>query len=75
MRSSARCRASNGFLLGCGFSGHGFQDSPATGRLMAELILDGRMTGIDIARLSVTRFATGALLRERLTAHAGTMSG
>ena len=65
----------DGFLLACGFSGHGFQHSPATGRLMAELILDGRTTGIDIAPLSVTRFATGALLREPLTAHAGTMSG
>jgi sarcosine oxidase subunit beta len=65
----------DGFLLACGFSGHGFQHSPATGRLMAELILDGRTTGIDIAPLSVSRFATGALLREPLTAHAGTMSG
>jgi sarcosine oxidase subunit beta len=64
-----------GFFLACGFSGHGFQHSPATGRVMAELILDGRTTGIDIAPLAVTRFATGALLREPLTAHAGTMSG
>ena len=64
-----------GLLLACGFSGHGFQHSPATGRLMAELILDGRTTGIDIAPLSVARFASGALLHEPLTAHAGTMSG
>ncbi len=64
-----------GFFLACGFSGHGFQHSPATGRLMAELLLDGRTTGIDISPLSVTRFRTGALLREPLTAHAGTMSG
>jgi sarcosine oxidase subunit beta len=63
------------FYLACGFSGHGFQHSPATGRLMAELLLDGRTSGIDISSLSVTRFATGALLREPLTAHAGTMSG
>jgi sarcosine oxidase subunit beta len=64
-----------GLYLACGFSGHGFQHSPATGRLMAELILDGRTTGIDITPVSVRRFATGALLREPLTAHAGTMSG
>ena len=64
-----------GFFLACGVSGHGFQHSPASGRLMAELLLDGRTTGIDISPLSVTRFATGALLREPLTAHAGTMSG
>ncbi|MBM4420131.1 MAG: FAD-binding oxidoreductase [Chloroflexi bacterium] len=64
-----------GFLLATGFSGHGFQHSPATGRLMAELILDGHATGIDIAPLAVTRFAKGELLREPLTAHAGSMSG
>ena len=64
-----------GLYLACGFSGHGFQHSPATGRLMAELLLDGRTTGIDITPLGLERFATGALLREPLTAHAGTMSG
>jgi sarcosine oxidase subunit beta len=65
----------DGLFLACGFSGHGFQHSPATGRLMAELLLEGRTTGIDIAPLSVERFAKGELLREPLTAHAGTMSG
>jgi sarcosine oxidase subunit beta len=64
-----------GFLLACGFSGHGFQHSPATGRLMAELILDGRTTGIDIGPLAVGRFAEGSPLREPLTAHAGTIGG
>jgi sarcosine oxidase, subunit beta len=64
-----------GFFLACGFSGHGFQHSPATGRLMAELILDGRTTGIDITPLSIERFRTGHLLHEPLTAHAGTISG
>jgi sarcosine oxidase subunit beta len=64
-----------GFYVATGFSGHGFQHSPATGRLMAELLLDGKTTGIDISPLGIGRFATGALLREPLTAHAGTMSG
>ncbi len=64
-----------GFYLAVGFSGHGFQHSPATGRLMAELLLDGRTTGIDVAPLSITRFKTGALLHEPLTAHAGTLGG
>jgi sarcosine oxidase subunit beta len=64
-----------GFYVATGFSGHGFQHSPATGRLMAELLLTGRTTGIDISPLGIGRFATGALLREPLTAHAGTMSG
>jgi sarcosine oxidase subunit beta len=64
-----------GFYVATGFSGHGFQHSPATGRLMAELLLTGKTTGIDISPLGIGRFATGALLREPLTAHAGTMSG
>ena len=62
-----------GYYYACGFSGHGFQHSPATGRLMADLILDGRTEGIDISPLNLARFRTGALLREDLTAHAGSM--
>lgn len=63
-----------GFYLACGFSGHGFQHSPATGRLMAELLLDGRTTGIDLSPLSITRFRSGTLLYEPLTAHAGSLA-
>ncbi len=65
----------DGFYIAAGFSGHGFQHSPATGRLMAELILEGVTTGIDISPVGIARFKAGALLREPLTAHAGTMSG
>jgi sarcosine oxidase subunit beta len=57
----------DGFQLACGFTGHGFQHSPATGRLIAEQILDGRTTGVDIRPLSLDRFRTGALLTEPLT--------
>lgn len=64
-----------GFYCANGFSGHGFQHSPATGRVMAELIVDGRVSGLDIAPLSITRFSSGALLREPLTAHSGTFAG
>ena len=42
---------------------------------MAEFILDGRTTGIDISPLSITRFSTGKLLYEPLTAHAGSFAG
>jgi sarcosine oxidase subunit beta len=59
----------DGLYVATGFSGHGFMHSPATGRLMAELILDGRTTGIDIAPLSIERFRTGALLSETLQIH------
>ena len=53
-----------GFLLCCGFSGHGFKEAPVTGRLIAELIVDGRPS-LDIAPLAHDRFRRGALLRSR----------
>lgn len=64
-----------GLYCANGFSGHGFQHSPTTGRVMAEWILDGHVTGPDVAPLQITRFRTGALLSEPLTAHAGTFAG
>jgi len=48
-----------GFYVACGFSGHGFMHAPAIGVLMAELILDGRARSMDIAPLSLARFAGG----------------
>lgn len=48
-----------GFHIACGFSGHGFMHSPAIGRLMAELVLDGRAASMDITPLSLERFARG----------------
>jgi sarcosine oxidase, subunit beta len=56
-----------GFFLVNGFSGHGFQHSPAVGKVMAELIL-GEQPSIDISSLSIERFARGELIREPLTA-------
>ncbi|RAS20863.1 NAD(P)/FAD-dependent oxidoreductase [Paraburkholderia bryophila] len=38
-----------------GFSGHGLQQGPATGRGISELILHGRYTSLDLASLSFTR--------------------
>ena len=51
-----------GFLMCCGFSGHGFKEAPVTGRLVAEVIVDGRAS-LDIAPLAFDRFRRGALLR------------
>jgi len=56
-----------GFFLANGFSGHGFQHSPAAGQILAELIL-GENPSIDIACLSVDRFRKGQLIQEPLTA-------
>jgi sarcosine oxidase, subunit beta len=50
-----------------GFSGHGFMHGPIAGQLMAELILDGRASTVDIAPLALDRFARGELNLEPLT--------
>lgn len=57
-----------GLILANGFSGHGFQHSPAVGKVISELIVDGKATTIDISSLSVERFEKGELILEPLTA-------
>jgi len=57
-----------GFILANGFSGHGFQHSPAVGKVISELIVDGKATTIDISSLSIERFEKGELLLEPMTA-------
>ena len=47
-----------------GFSGHGVMHSPASGRVAAELILQGHSDLIDASQLSVERFREGKLLEE-----------
>lgn len=54
-----------GFILSCGYSGHGFKEAPMMGKLVAEEILDGRATSIDISALNFARFRKGALLKGR----------
>jgi sarcosine oxidase subunit beta len=49
----------DGFYLNCGHSGTGFKTSPAVGLGMAELILDGAATSVDIAPFSFERYAQG----------------
>jgi sarcosine oxidase subunit beta len=56
--------AVDGFIAACGLGSHGLMHAPAVGRLLAELIVDGAATSLDIAPLSPARFATGALLTE-----------
>src|SRR5512135_301925 len=53
-----------GFYTAAGFSGHGFQHSPATGKVMSEIILDGASKTIDVSMLDLARFAQGRLIRE-----------
>ena len=55
-----------GLYLATGFSGHGFQHTPAMGRYLAELIV-GRSPTIDLQRLNPSRAVEGRPLFE----HAG----
>jgi sarcosine oxidase subunit beta len=57
-----------GFFLANGFSGHGFQHSPAVGKVIAELITEGKAKTIDITSLSIERFGKGELIMEPMTA-------
>lgn len=53
-----------GFVNAIGFSGHGFMQSPATGQLVAELVVDGEANTIDISSLTAERFEGGSPLSE-----------
>ncbi|MEI7744601.1 MAG: FAD-binding oxidoreductase [Chloroflexota bacterium] len=53
----------DGFYLDCGHSGTGFKTAPAIGLGMAELILDGAATSVDISPFTFSRFSDGRLLR------------
>jgi glycine/D-amino acid oxidase-like deaminating enzyme len=53
-----------GFYLAAGFSGHGFALGPVVGRLLSELIVDGRPS-LDLKPFRPGRFAEGEVLRAR----------
>lgn len=57
-----------GFVCANGFSGHGFQHSPAAGMLVAELIAEGKAKTLDIHPLRPQRFREGDLIHESLVA-------
>lgn len=50
--------------LACGFSGHGLQQAYGAGRAIAELVLEGRFTTIDLARFGYDRVAANRPLFE-----------
>ena len=57
--------AVSGFFLANGFSGHGVMHSPATGKILADLILHGKTNVVDdVSVLAFERFAKGELLHE-----------
>ena len=51
-----------GLYCAIGFSGHGFKLSPAIGKSVAELVVEGRARDVDLTPLRFTRFAEGDLL-------------
>jgi len=53
-----------GFYIVAGFSGHGFMHGPVSGKLMAEIILDGKFQSIDVSMLDLARFEEGRLIQE-----------
>jgi sarcosine oxidase subunit beta len=53
----------DGLHVIAGFSGHGFQHSPAAGRILADVIA-GRDPAFDLSPFLPTRFATGATAGE-----------
>jgi sarcosine oxidase subunit beta len=49
-----------GFFIVAGFSGHGFQHSPAAGRVLAEMIVNGAASDFDKTPFSFERFSRGS---------------
>jgi sarcosine oxidase subunit beta len=54
----------DGLFFANGFSGHGVMHSPATGKILADLILKGSTDLIDAKLLDYARFAEGRLIEE-----------
>ena len=53
-----------GYYVVTGFSGHGFMHGPAAGLLMAEMILDGHTSSLDISMIDYQRFSEDRLIQE-----------
>jgi sarcosine oxidase subunit beta len=58
-------RVAEGVYAACGFSGHGFMQSPAVGRALAEQIV-GTEPSVDLSPYALERFEHGATFPERL---------
>jgi sarcosine oxidase subunit beta len=54
-----------GVYAACGFSGHGFMQSPAVGKAVAEELLDGE-SSLDLSPYRLERFEDGAVFPEEI---------
>jgi glycine/D-amino acid oxidase-like deaminating enzyme len=52
------------FIFANGFSGHGLQQSPATGRAVAELIVHGKFLSLDLSIFGYERVSAGRSVKE-----------
>lgn len=55
----------NNMYFATGFSGHGLQHSPAVGRALAELILEGNFKTVDLSNFSFRRILAQEPVLER----------
>ncbi len=46
-------------LIAAGYSGHGFMLSPASGKVLSELVTKGKVEFVDLAEYSIARFREG----------------
>ncbi len=58
-----------GFYLACGWSGLGFEQSPATGEIIAELVTEDKTTLIDWTVFRLSRFAEGKPIADAWSYH------
>jgi sarcosine oxidase subunit beta len=58
-------RVADGIYAACGFSGHGFMQSPAVGRAVAQQILHGEST-LDLRPYALDRFEAGTTFPEQI---------
>lgn len=53
------------FILGCGYSGHGFMLGPIVGKILASYIVNEQIPIPEVHNLTVKRFKEGKLIQEK----------
>jgi FAD-dependent oxidoreductase domain-containing protein 1 len=56
-----------GLIFASGFSGHGLMMSPATGKIVSEMVRTGKSTTFDVSIFAPDRFERGALVHDAAT--------
>jgi FAD-dependent oxidoreductase domain-containing protein 1 len=59
--------ALRGLIFASGFSGHGLMMSPATGKIVSEMVRTGKSTTFDVSIFAPDRFERGALVHDAAT--------